>query len=556
MKADKADRQSTNETTSIRTSRGSPARDRTRRRPAERDGEAEPATLEFDDHPLLDLQRRVGNRATGRLLEHGIQAKLRVGPSNDRYEREADRVARAVTRLPRSWSGDEGSSVGWETTETATPSIQRLCSRCRRRLRRGQPLDCPDCERTLQRSPSAAGELPTVSDEVAGEIDRVRGAGRPLPPATGAFFESRFGRDFGQVRVHTDDRAAESARAMNARAYTVGSDVVFGAKQYAPDTASGRLLLAHELTHVVQQAGRSSHQATKPTDGDGSTRTRAGQVVDASAHTPVTPDFRQNSPLALQRQVEQERDRSSSLSSERIPELRQLARRPKNFAVGREYQWDPLSEDIKSVVILAMDDYYGPEFTNAFVWFAETGQLETAVGGTLSGRPGTGPPLGMVPLEVRKRNQGLWRRAEYTPRWAGDECETWVGPDGYEATRCLSRQSEPTDIDEVRTAVEEARNLQQSGEPSRAFERLQNSRSAVRRILLEDARRRGLSPGDVDEEHLASQIFDDAYISDDQEVSSFDPLMREWFTLHDMLRSELPSGWPSNDVPEEEASTE
>ena len=67
------------------------------------------------------------------------------------------------------------------------------------------------------------------------------------------FFEPRFERDFSQVRVHADAHAAESAQAVQALAYTVGSDIVFGAGQYAPATTAGQRLLAHELTHVVQQ---------------------------------------------------------------------------------------------------------------------------------------------------------------------------------------------------------------------------------------------------------------------------------------------------------------
>ena len=70
--------------------------------------------------------------------------------------------------------------------------------------------------------------------------------------------ESRFGHDFSQVRVHTDTRAAESARAVNARAYTVGRNVVFGSGQYAPGSGEGQRLLAHELTHVVQQSATAS----------------------------------------------------------------------------------------------------------------------------------------------------------------------------------------------------------------------------------------------------------------------------------------------------------
>jgi hypothetical protein len=97
-----------------------------------------------------------------------------------------------------------------------------------------------------------ASTVPAMVHEV------LRSSGRPLDPAPRELMESRFGHDFSQVRVHTDAQAAESARAVNARAYTVGRDVVFGAGQYAPATVAGQTLLAHELTHVVQQQGAQS----------------------------------------------------------------------------------------------------------------------------------------------------------------------------------------------------------------------------------------------------------------------------------------------------------
>jgi hypothetical protein len=83
----------------------------------------------------------------------------------------------------------------------------------------------------------------------------LRSPGQPLDSATRSFMEPHFGHDFSQVRVHTDSRAAESARAVNVVAYTVGRDVVFGAGRYSPMTTAGQRLLAHELTHFVQQCG-------------------------------------------------------------------------------------------------------------------------------------------------------------------------------------------------------------------------------------------------------------------------------------------------------------
>jgi len=89
--------------------------------------------------------------------------------------------------------------------------------------------------------------VPTIVDEV------VRSPGKPLDSQTRAFMEPRAGHNFSKVRVHTDERAAESAEAVNALAYTVGNDVVFGRGQYSPKTPQGQYLIAHELAHVVQQ---------------------------------------------------------------------------------------------------------------------------------------------------------------------------------------------------------------------------------------------------------------------------------------------------------------
>src|SRR5271157_4589128 len=110
------------------------------------------------------------------------------------------------------------------------------------------------------------GAIPPIVDEV------LRSPGQPLDAGTRAFMEPRFGHDFSKVRVHTDAKAAESAQAVQAHAYTVGSDMVFGAAQYAPGTAAGNSVLAHELTHVVQQ-GKGAQgtgavgSISSPTDG-------------------------------------------------------------------------------------------------------------------------------------------------------------------------------------------------------------------------------------------------------------------------------------------------
>jgi outer membrane protein OmpA-like peptidoglycan-associated protein len=122
-----------------------------------------------------------------------------------------------------------------------TPSPTGECEQCRkRRLQRKSNIGV---------EPQTGSEVPPIVHEV------LRSPGQPLDPATRAFMEPRFGHDFNQVRVHTDAPAAESARAVDALAYTVGEHVVFGAGRYAPEAYGGRKLIAHELTHTIQQRG-------------------------------------------------------------------------------------------------------------------------------------------------------------------------------------------------------------------------------------------------------------------------------------------------------------
>ena len=144
------------------------------------------------------------------------------------------------------------------TAATVTPVagavLQRQCA-CGNHAMSAECAQCKDKNSPLQRKPAGErshGEIPPVVHEVLGS------AGQPLDATTRALFEPRFGHDFSQVRVHTNAKAAESTRAVDALAYTVGQDVTFGTGQYAPGTARGNKLLAHELTHVVQQARTGS----------------------------------------------------------------------------------------------------------------------------------------------------------------------------------------------------------------------------------------------------------------------------------------------------------
>lgn len=140
--------------------------------------------------------------------------------------------------------------------------------------------DCDTCnsKHVLQRSASGpgTGAAPPIVDSV------LSSPGRPLDTGTRGFMESRFGHDFSQVRVHTDQQAAESARAVNAHAYTVGQDIAFAGGKYDPDSNSGRHLLAHELAHTIQQRGLQ-RSSTDLNTGQGAEYQRLEREADSAA---------------------------------------------------------------------------------------------------------------------------------------------------------------------------------------------------------------------------------------------------------------------------------
>jgi hypothetical protein len=147
----------------------------------------------------------------------------------------------------------------------ASGMLQRACA-CGRHTPAGG--ECEECQErragVLQRA-----AIDTAPARAAPPIvhEALRSPGQPLDASTRAYMEPCFGRDFSGVRVHTDARAAESARAVDALAYTVGRDVVFGAGQYAPGSSAGRRLMAHELAHVVQQKTLGTYYLLRQTRG-------------------------------------------------------------------------------------------------------------------------------------------------------------------------------------------------------------------------------------------------------------------------------------------------
>jgi outer membrane protein OmpA-like peptidoglycan-associated protein len=231
------------------------------------------------------LHQPIGNQATLRRMAQlpqtlaanstmHMQPKLAIGAVDDPMEHEADRVADHVMRMP-------------------APRLQRACVGC------GATTEHDD-EPKIHRLAEGGTQQTEAPDGIATRL----GAGRPMEQGVRDFFEPRFGTDFSTVRVHADASADAAARSVNALAFTLGRDVVFRADQYAPHADSGRRLLAHELTHVVQQRGsdarvqRQAAATCPPREKDEKTRSKAAGgvlktdvVFTAASHQLTISDF-------------------------------------------------------------------------------------------------------------------------------------------------------------------------------------------------------------------------------------------------------------------------
>jgi hypothetical protein len=210
--------------------------------------------------PILQLQRSIGNRVglqahaqefedqspPRTLARFGhdfsripirahapttIQPKLQLNTPGDEREQEANRVAEQVTRVSEPQLQRTRAGGGFPESQNEQATHEQLQTK------------------SIEANHTREMVRPRIVHEV------LRSSGRPMDPATRAFFEPRFGHDFGKVRIHADTQASEAASAVNARAFTVGRDMVYGSGQYRPDSLSGRKLIAHELTHIIQQSG-------------------------------------------------------------------------------------------------------------------------------------------------------------------------------------------------------------------------------------------------------------------------------------------------------------
>lgn len=163
------------------------------------------------------------------------KTRLQINQRGDEYEQEAEKIADQILHMRQP--------ISQPTTATTTsPMI---------------------AQRSVGGSGATAGTVPPIVQDV------LASSGEPLDAATRTFFEPRFGHDFGHVRIHADATAAESARAVGALAYAGGEHIVFGRELYAPESGSGTRVLAHELTHVIQQgACRTDRFVQRATGSD------------------------------------------------------------------------------------------------------------------------------------------------------------------------------------------------------------------------------------------------------------------------------------------------
>ena len=212
-----------------------------------------------------------------------VQAKLTINEPGDKYEQEADRVADQVMRMPeppmQRQVGPEEEDE--EQTPQAKPLADQITPLVQRQIEpeeeeEEEPVQAaPDdgallqrqAEENLLQAKAHANNAAEVTSDLESRMHSPRGGGHALPRSVRDYFEPRFGYDFSGVRLHTDSTAAEMARSVNARAVTRRRDILIGAGQYSPDTSAGKRLLAHELTHVVQQSVEPQRQRPREPSG-------------------------------------------------------------------------------------------------------------------------------------------------------------------------------------------------------------------------------------------------------------------------------------------------
>lgn len=248
----------------------------------------------LDTSSVVDLQRVIGNQAVQRLIVNaGIQTKMTVGAANDPYEMEADSVAKQVMTGGETTVQRESEMPEEEISEKRMPQILQRASlgedddmqMKRAEIQRADELEGLEDEIQEKRADvQRADELEGLEDEiqekriqresqdlsgsfdVEGQVEQQiqgsKGGGQAMGSSSD-FFTQRMGHDFSNVNIHTDAGADNLNRSLGAKAFTTGNDIYFRSGEYNPGSSGGQELLAHELTHVVQQTGGSPVQTKR-----------------------------------------------------------------------------------------------------------------------------------------------------------------------------------------------------------------------------------------------------------------------------------------------------
>ena len=193
-----------------------------------------------------------------------IQAKLKINEPGDIYEQEADRVADAVMQMPEPGVQREVEPEEEERLQAKplvnqiTPLVHVQRQEETEEEEEKEPIEElekeeEEGEEVPIMTKGISGKKPQMRDDLRMQLNQSRDGVQPLPKADRSFMERNFGVDFSSVRVHKDSNAVQMTRELNAQAFTYGRDIYFGAGRYNPRSSSGKRLLAHELTHVLQQ---------------------------------------------------------------------------------------------------------------------------------------------------------------------------------------------------------------------------------------------------------------------------------------------------------------
>jgi uncharacterized protein DUF4157 len=200
---------------------------------------------------INSFQKSYGNLSTLRHFHYSAQAKLNVGQPDDVCEQEADRIAGQVMSIPDSEIQKDPGRQSDNTSLSQRENVQGKGLVQSKTLSKQITPMIPRNDEGLGPA-ETSGALQEVTPRAVSRIQSLRTGGLPLPESVRSYFAPRFGVGFEAVRVHTGPVAAEATRSVNAKAFTIEKDIVFGEREYAPETDTGRRLLAHELTHTLQ----------------------------------------------------------------------------------------------------------------------------------------------------------------------------------------------------------------------------------------------------------------------------------------------------------------